>query len=237
MIKTSHQLHSINPETERLGGEKELHKARLESFNSWVPTYSISHGTDKSWSLKTPCFSSLGYTWVFCFALQDFFFFSQLNQLSLPVYLKLHLWFFWKVTLAFLDNSPYDNFCIVESFIKNKQTNKTVRRNAFSYWWTHSAAAAAKSLQSCPTMWDSIDGSPLGSSVPGIHSTRVQRKYSAQKNSSFWSWRKGKAWDDCVSLSCICRSYFSPRHTWPLGSGPSCFLRNVSRVFPLSILP
>ena len=30
------------------------------------------------------------------------------------------------------------------------------------------AAAAAKSLQSCPTLCDSIDGSPPGSPVPGI---------------------------------------------------------------------
>ena len=30
-----------------------------------------------------------------------------------------------------------------------------------------SAAAAAKSLHSCPTLCDSIDGSPPGSSVPG----------------------------------------------------------------------
>ena len=30
------------------------------------------------------------------------------------------------------------------------------------------AAAAAKLLQSCPILCDSIDGSPPGSSVPGI---------------------------------------------------------------------
>ena len=30
------------------------------------------------------------------------------------------------------------------------------------------AAAAAKSLQSCPTLCDPIDGSPSGSPVPGI---------------------------------------------------------------------
>ena len=30
------------------------------------------------------------------------------------------------------------------------------------------AAAAAKSLQSCPTLYDPIDGSPPGSSVHGI---------------------------------------------------------------------
>ena len=31
-----------------------------------------------------------------------------------------------------------------------------------------SAAAAAKSLQSCPTQCDPIDGSPPGSPIPGI---------------------------------------------------------------------
>ena len=35
------------------------------------------------------------------------------------------------------------------------------------------AAAAAKSLQSCPTLWDPIDGSPPGSSVHGIFQARV----------------------------------------------------------------
>ena len=34
------------------------------------------------------------------------------------------------------------------------------------------AAAAAKSLQSCPTLCDPIDGSPPGSSVPGILQAR-----------------------------------------------------------------
>ena len=32
----------------------------------------------------------------------------------------------------------------------------------------YAAAAAAKSLQSCPTLCDPIDGSPPGSPVPGI---------------------------------------------------------------------
>ena len=35
------------------------------------------------------------------------------------------------------------------------------------------AAAAAKSLQSCPTLCDPIDGSPPGSSVPGILQAKV----------------------------------------------------------------
>ena len=41
------------------------------------------------------------------------------------------------------------------------------------------AAAAAKSLQSCPTLWDPIDSSPTGSPVPGIlqAKTRISRCY------------------------------------------------------------
>ena len=35
------------------------------------------------------------------------------------------------------------------------------------------AAAAAKSLQSCPTLCDPIDGSPPGSSIHGIFQGRV----------------------------------------------------------------
>ena len=35
------------------------------------------------------------------------------------------------------------------------------------------AAAAAKSLQSCPTQFDPIDGSPPGSRVPGIPQARI----------------------------------------------------------------
>ena len=34
-------------------------------------------------------------------------------------------------------------------------------------------AAAAKSLQSCPTLCDAIDGSPAGSPVPGILQARI----------------------------------------------------------------
>jgi len=37
----------------------------------------------------------------------------------------------------------------------------------------HAAAAAAKSLQSCPTPCDPIDGSPLGFPDPGILQART----------------------------------------------------------------
>ena len=40
----------------------------------------------------------------------------------------------------------------------------------YTYIYT---AAVAKSLQSCPTLCDPIDGSPPGSSIPGILQTRT----------------------------------------------------------------
>ena len=39
--------------------------------------------------------------------------------------------------------------------------------------WGQPAAAAAKSLQSCPTLCDPMDGSPPGSPVPGILQART----------------------------------------------------------------
>ena len=41
--------------------------------------------------------------------------------------------------------------------------------------WTvkKAAAAAAKSLQSCPTLCDPIDGSPPGSPIPGILQAKI----------------------------------------------------------------
>ena len=50
------------------------------------------------------------------------------------------------------------------------------------------AAAAAKLLQSCPTLCDSIDGSPPGSPVPGILQARVL-EWVAISSSNAWKWK------------------------------------------------
>ena len=50
--------------------------------------------------------------------------------------------------------------------------------------------AAAKSLQSCPTLCDPIDGSPPGSPVPGILEARTLERV-AISFSNAWKW-KGK---------------------------------------------
>jgi len=50
------------------------------------------------------------------------------------------------------------------------------------------AATAAKSLQSCPTLCDPIDGSPLGSPVPGILQARTL-EWVAISFSNAWKWK------------------------------------------------
>ena len=50
------------------------------------------------------------------------------------------------------------------------------------------AASPAKSLQSCPTLCDPIDGSPLGSSVPGILQARTL-EWVAISFSNAWRWK------------------------------------------------
>ena len=50
------------------------------------------------------------------------------------------------------------------------------------------AAAAAKSLQSCPTLCDPVDGSPLGSLVPGILQARIL-EWVAISFSNAWKWK------------------------------------------------
>ena len=52
----------------------------------------------------------------------------------------------------------------------------------------HTATAAAKSLQSCPTLCDPIDGSPTGSPIPGILHARTL-EWVAISFSNAWKWK------------------------------------------------
>ena len=52
----------------------------------------------------------------------------------------------------------------------------------------HAAAAAAKSLQSCPTLCDPIDSSPTGFPVPGILQARTL-EWVAISFSNAWKWK------------------------------------------------
>ena len=69
------------------------------------------------------------------------------------------------------------------------------------YQWTSHAAAAAKSLQSCPTLCDPIDGSPPGSPFPGIFQARTL-EWVAISFSNAWKVK-------VKSLSCV-RPFVTP---------------------------
>ena len=57
--------------------------------------------------------------------------------------------------------------------------------------------SAAKSLQSCPTVCDPIDGSPPGSPIPGILQARTL-EWVAISFSNAWKWKV-----KVKSLSCV----------------------------------
>ena len=57
-----------------------------------------------------------------------------------------------------------------------------------SWHYKYLAAAAAKSLQSCPTLCDPIDSSPRGSPVPGILQARIL-EWVATSLSNAWKWK------------------------------------------------
>ena len=54
--------------------------------------------------------------------------------------------------------------------------------------YSAAAAAAAKSLQSCLTLCDPVDGSPPGSPIPGILQARIL-KWVAISFSNAWKWK------------------------------------------------
>ena len=65
---------------------------------------------------------------------------------------------------------------------------KNDKKNQREITFNVTAAAAAKSLQSCPTLCDPIDGSPPGSAVPGILQARTL-EWVAISFSNAWKWK------------------------------------------------
>ena len=98
------------------------------------------------------------------------------------------------------------------------------------------AAAAAKSLQSCPTLCDPIDGSPPGSSVPGILQARIL-EWVAISFSNAWKWKVKVKSLSCVRLLATPWTaahqvppsmVFSRQEYWGGVPSPSLFLEAVS---------
>ena len=78
-------------------------------------------------------------------------------------------------------------------------------------------SAAAKSFQSCPTLWDPVDGSPPGSPVPGILQARTL-EWAAISFSNAWKWKvKVKS----LSRVWLPATPWTAAHQAPLSMGPS----------------
>ena len=71
---------------------------------------------------------------------------------------------------------------------KNTKPGESWRTVKGSVLVAAAAAAAAKSLQSCPTLRDPIDSSPPGSPVPGILQARTL-EWVAISFSNAWKWK------------------------------------------------
>ena len=76
--------------------------------------------------------------------------------------------------------------CSLQPFVLKKR--KKQFKHPSRRYWLYLHAAAAKSLQSCPTLGDPIDGSPPGSPVPGILQERVL-EWVAIAFSNAWKWK------------------------------------------------
>ena len=74
-----------------------------------------------------------------------------------------------RLVISFL---PRSNHLLISWLQSPSVTGMSLHHNLHSVY-IYPTAAAAKSLQLCPTLCDPIDGSPLGSSVPGILLARI----------------------------------------------------------------
>ena len=81
--------------------------------------------------------------------------------------------------------------------------------------YTNSGCAAAKSLQSCPTLCDPIDGSPPDSAVPGIPQARTLEWLAI----SFSNARKWKMQVKSLSRAQLLATPWTAAHQAPLSMG------------------
>ena len=70
------------------------------------------------------------------------------------------------------------------------------------------AAAAAKSIQSCPTLCDTIDGSPPGSPIPGILQARTTTTKNPKQNNKDGKGRRKLEQKQTNDLNYILKVYY-----------------------------
>ena len=89
-----------------------------------------------------------------------------------------------------------ENFQMYKSDLKKTEEQRSNCEHPFDHR-KDAAAAAAKSLQSCPSLCDPIDSSSPGSPVPGILQARTL-EWVAISFSNTWKWKV-----KVKSLSCV----------------------------------
>ena len=101
------------------------------------------------------------------------------------------------------------------------------------------AAAAAKSLQSCPTLCDPVDGSPPGSPVPGILQAETL-EWVAISFSNAWKWKvRVKSLSSVQLLATPWTADYQAPHPWDFpgkSTGVGCHhLRLLTPKMPVHI--
>ena len=117
----------------------------------------------------------------------------------------------WITLLYTWNTTSWINYTFI-IFLKSWHTEQTYgyQRRKWGWnglgnwdWHVYTAAAAAKSLQSCPTLCDPIDGSPLGSPVPGILQVRTLEQVAISFPNA-WKWKvksESEVAQSCPTLS------------------------------------
>ena len=149
----------------------------------------------KKWSIASDgahsFFSHLGlwfYLIICCFNFSNFFHFKDFNFVLFYICL-----FFFQTALKNICNFFFYLFLNMDSlsFIPHEESHNLSELPSLLLLWCYlssAAAAAARSLQSCPTLCDPIDGSPPGFTIPGILQARIL-EWVAISFSNAWKWK------------------------------------------------
>ena len=141
----------------------------IEPVPPAVEAWSLNHWTAREVPERSPFFNFSGWQPVGCpLVWSQFPHHVETGHLSVS---PIRLWARWGQVVYLLSLHTSRAWC---------------RGGSIRISWMWVTAAAAKSLQSCPTLWDPIDGSLPGSPVPGILQARTLEWVESEK----WKWSR-----------------------------------------------